>query len=697
MGKGKKGSISIFFAMAFFVMLSLIFGMLELSRVHALRANAYQKSELAVLSAYSKYAKELAETFGVLYYWENDTLMESELLTYGKEQVTNESCILRMELSGVSIEDKTYATDEGGLNFLKQVRDIVPYRIGGEVLNDIWNLKNIEAQTSAVREFSEKMQEGQELFETVGGILSNIKDGVNQVKGFQSTIHSAYMEWDNTLKSIFEKIGQAEELTSKQWEAFEKEIDGKRSSMLQQLNKIVQQISTVRVTLKQFEEKQKEVQELTASLSEFLKGWEDTLPMTMYESLVSQLEEINENFTITESDFYGRKELITALVTLENELTLIIEKIRTIQFPSLDSILEETKEKVWDEVQSYVKEQLKEIYQDVLEECKELAVSVAGLVFKEKEYAQNGSGNLTQGMLEELTELMNHGVLALVIEDAEDVSDAVIDTSALPSTTSVTVSKEQEAFLNNEWNRVLMACYNIMYFESFLDASKEGGLQYELEYILEGQASDKDNLSKVMQEIFLMREGINFAYLLTDTVKMEEASATALAIAGAIGLPVLQIPIQILLLATWAGGEAICDLQKIYAGESVALIKTSDTWKLSLSGLGNLHKETFGEVDDGNRETGEDFLTFKYDTYLLILLLLKDGNTQTYRMMDMIQERIQEEVNAEFHMNQCVSATTGFFEYNTPTLFSGTWITNQLVSSAGEHSFKTLFSYGYTN
>ncbi len=62
-------------------------------------------------------------------------------------------------------------------------------------------------------------------------------------------------------------------------------------------------------------------------------------------------------------------------------------------------------------------------------------------------------------------------------------------------------------------------------------------LEYEQEFILFGKYSDKANLEKMASRILLIREGINFAYLLTDQAKCDEALAMAAVIAASAGIP----------------------------------------------------------------------------------------------------------------------------------------------------------------
>ena len=70
--------------------------------------------------------------------------------------------------------------------------------------------------------------------------------------------------------------------------------------------------------------------------------------------------------------------------------------------------------------------------------------------------------------------------------------------------------------------------------------SKEHSLSYELEYIIGGQKSDRENLKKTVNRILLIREGMNYATLAKSAKMRGEAMALAAAITGAAALPAVR-------------------------------------------------------------------------------------------------------------------------------------------------------------
>ena len=67
-----------------------------------------------------------------------------------------------------------------------------------------------------------------------------------------------------------------------------------------------------------------------------------------------------------------------------------------------------------------------------------------------------------------------------------------------------------------------------MKFSSFTEQKEENELlDYQLEYILTGKKSDKENIEGVTKRLKLIREGINVAYIFSNSKMRSEAKALA--------------------------------------------------------------------------------------------------------------------------------------------------------------------------
>ena len=176
-----------------------------------------------------------------------------------------------------------------------------------------------------------------------------------------------------------------------------------------------------------------------------------------------------------------------------------------------------------------------------------------------------------------------------------------------------------DSAFNKTKDALLMNEYLMMKFNSYADYiesenSLDDCLDYTLEYILEARDSDKENLEQVMLKLSGIRTGINLAYLITDQEKKAQAYALASGALGFTGNMAIIKAGQYLVLSVWAYGEAITDLQKLYSGKKVELVKTKNTWNLSLE---KLLAMDFGTDSD------EDGSGIDYEGYIRMLLVME--------------------------------------------------------------------------
>ncbi|MCD8120031.1 MAG: DUF5702 domain-containing protein [Lachnospiraceae bacterium] len=735
-----EGSISLFSALTFFLILALLFGLLESSRVYGLYANAWGKSELGVVSAYSNYAAEMAEEFGILLFWEDGGTLEDTLISCLQKQISDEdNLILSLSSPSVDVSKKIYLTEEGGIYFLKQVTELVPYRVTGEAISDILTLGDIQSQMSVINDFTQMVENAQENFTDIGEALESLETCVSSIRSMKSVVENALdsvksaasaveslISSDGDLfrellelweeKEEAEKTGSGSDGSEEESDSLDERIEAlyaeaeeawnrvrspyetAREELLQLVKSVQTSIDSALEAMETFESLQETAAEALESMEELLDTYKDLIPSAMYSELLTQVRNMQETFTITETDTYGRTALKNALTKAEELAASLVTEIRACEMPEFTEAAETVRGKTWDEAKQYLKELAGQAGSSLKDAVLEFTESLSEAVYNsaDTESADSETEGLSAGILETILNLANDGIYALVLEDASSVSTLTASLSELPSMTSKTTGSDQRTFLKSTWNRALMAAYCRLYFGSYENPSSDSLISYEMEYILGGSASDRTNLSTVMGEIFLIREGLNYAYLLTDSAKMQEAGAVALAIATAAGLPVLKIPIQMLLLAAWAAAESVCDLQQLYRGESVPLVKTSANWNLSLENLADVAGGTVQAGASKSTETSESgYLSFDYETYLMILLLLQDGQTQTWRMMDVMQMRMQKSVRSDFRIKDCVVSTEGTVSWRSAALFSDTWVLKQLLSVPSDYTIETAFSYGY--
>lgn len=147
----------------------------------------------------------------------------------------------------------------------------------------------------------------------------------------------------------------------------------------------------------------------------------------------------------------------------------------------------------------------------------------------------------------------------------------------------------------------------------------------------------------------MLRFAPNYAFLQQDAAKQAEAQSLALTLCSLIALPVASEAVAQALLLAWALGESVMDLRSLMKGGKVPLVKSTETWQLSLAGL-----MTLGTEDDhGEGVDAEEGLDYK--GYLRGLLLLENKTNLILRTEDLIELCMRNEKGLTwFRADHCV-------------------------------------------
>lgn len=199
-------------------------------------------------------------------------------------------------------------------------------------------------------------------------------------------------------------------------------------------------------------------------------------------------------------------------------------------------------------------------------------------------------------------------------------------------------------------SKLLFGEYVMEYFTTATDEKKSGALDYQVEYILEGRASDKENLEAVAKKLLMFRFVSNYLYIQSDSERKAEAEALALTLCALLAVPAIaEATAQVILLA-WAYGESVIDLRALLKGNKVPLVKSKESWQLQLSSLLTLGTEE-DHCDGRDTEGG-----LKYEEYLRMLLFLESQEHSGERTLDLVEQNIQtEKGQTYFRADQCVS------------------------------------------
>ncbi len=222
-------------------------------------------------------------------------------------------------------------------------------------------------------------------------------------------------------------------------------------------------------------------------------------------------------------------------------------------------------------------------------------------------------------------------LLRQITNDIKLLSNTTVEIQKLASNRNLAVGdsqKEQEDA--GILDKLFFCNYIFSHFGSYADIedSSRKGFQCEVEYLLGGADSDNKNLEIVLSKLLVLREVDNYLSLLQNEAKQVEAHGLAAAAASL--APWLEPVVYQALMLYWAYEESISDLQMLFNGGKIPLVKALSVESVSDCKL-------------------------NYEEYLLILLLMQSKDLLTMRTVDLIELSIRE-IQDTFQMDACITS-----------------------------------------
>lgn len=166
----------------------------------------------------------------------------------------------------------------------------------------------------------------------------------------------------------------------------------------------------------------------------------------------------------------------------------------------------------------------------------------------------------------------------------------------------------------------------------YLTKEKENSaLSYEVEYILQRQTSDRENLKRTARELLWMREAANAAFLFGSGLR-DEARAAAAVIAAILLMPEVAEAIETVILFAWAYAESVKDIRILFKGDKVPLMKSESSWNTPFSQLLTYRSH----LDSYHAGEG-----WSYRDYLGALLMLHGAEDAVVGLMDVMESDIR--------------------------------------------------------
>jgi hypothetical protein len=323
--------------------------------------------------------------------------------------------------------------------------------------------------------------------------------------------------------------------------------------------------------------------------------------------------------------------------------------------------------------------------------------------------------------------ILRNGLMELVIEATDEISQNQLDISELPTTimnmpnektgyedqkSEVDLDNAEELYdpvfssLEGEdntedngltlLNDILFLQYIEEHFGDYVygPVAGEKVLTFEKEYIIAGKEKDYNNLAGMVNRIVAVRSLTNTITLLTDAKSREEAGALAAAFVGFTGMPALIEAVKYVIIVTWGFGEGLVDTAAIFSGKSVPYLKQKKDFSLSLTEIFGLTKSKIKEKAshykaDGGLGNGD------YNMYLKIFLLMNNREDKTYRSMDLIQENLRAEYDNGFSIKNCLAGFSAEGEFQMKTKLINMPFITKASDDNGIYTYKYKQEYAY--
>ena len=447
-----------------------------------------------------------------------------------------------------------------------------------------------------------------------------------------------------------------------------------------------------------------ELQELVENINSIVTGLKETKDLSnKYDSVSQKIEKLQSDFNKKEGKKVLKeyRELMASIEIKSKDVDSAISKIEVYerkkeQFLKKNSYTSDAKdymdtnleilEKVRDEIKRD-KElnvlKIKKLDSGNISKVKK-SISNMGKVISEMEslitLESTEEDRDNYSIFEKLKDFIDSGVLSQVLENPENVSKNTISGSNLPSTLK---GKKNNSLSKEIKDKCVNALYAGLKFGNYNNPEKNTVLKYELEYVISGKDSDKENIASVVEKIVLAKTGINMAYLITDKEKMEQVSAIAASVAIVTGLPFLEPVAKGVLISAWSMAEAVNDMKILLSGGKVTLTKSKGGWRTSI-----------GNITNGDKK--EDSKGLSYKEYCQILIAVQNTGDSIYRIMDLIQINIQKRYNSEFLMSKSLTGFKLKATYETAPLFTAIPIVvNNLTEENNAYKYSMAYYDSY--
>lgn len=689
-----SGQITVFASLVIVLVISVICAAIKSVSVSVAKTAADMACTLSVESVFAEYSTDLLNEFDVMYFKKTDGT-EEKLKSYIEANSKYNTAFSVKQMYSLEIRDIVKATDKGGDTIKKEVLEYMKYGALSEAAQLILNSGSQVEKSQETKRIVDQIEQCEESAARIDSMVLRIIASVEGIKTNDNGLVIINGRPQETEADFVKEmcIGKPEmNNTAVNDERIFKAVETRYFNAIE----ILDDMKLLTEYIISDGDKESEAGGINSYDLIFERCREDLIKKINTEIMCMQrtveiindykiqLEGVSDSVQLILNEIDEKRELIGGELSdgFEQDLSELknnsgtqsvkicdVEKIYAALLNNL-SVVNEAKTLLLS-MDSRLTQENAEKIRIIVNKC-EASISRfdnSDFIFDytSMNFGEEGNG---LGALKNVRKFLADGLLNLAISDTSKISEKQINYKDLASTLKNEAGAEEdmtEAALNN----ALYNEYLFMKFKSLTDSFDADGnvietselLDYTLEYILYGKNNDHDNLENAVVELSLIREGANLAYLFTDSEKKRESYALSLSLLGFTGNYAAIKAGQYFIMSVWAYGESLVDVRRLCSGEQVEIIKSRDTWKLSLQ---NLLEMNFNTADPGKEKSKG----LNYEEYLRLLMFMRNETDKYFRTMDAMELKMIGKDHEDFRMKDYIYSINAVAEFKIKWLSS---------------------------
>ncbi len=651
-----RAQITVMAAMVFMIVVSFVTTCVDSAAMSGYNTIIKQSCSLSDESVFAAYSNDLLEQFDIFALKKSDIINE-KIPQYIKENIKTYSKDL--SLTEASYTGYKYMTDNGGYGVEEQI--IKYMKSGGyaDVVKNYNAVNNRIKESDAVRRVTEAICSTQAAAGESSSVMSLLINTCSDMDEKENEISSMVAECKKNMDELYYM-----------YEADDVNILSKYSRKIERISDEIHNISQdILYQASSYEELRTKSEQSIRECHEKLNFNRSDISDELYQELSEDIDRLYTEYG--DADVLSEGYIMDSVDNDNSIIENIVGNMQAVQ----DIYMKMSEPDV--EKQEYITK-IEKIYKDIESEIN--GFSIKTIVQEYEQYTFRADDyNTSITSLNKIYQILKEGAAGLVIDG--EISDKSMDYSDLADT-CVSGSCGGDGISNIDIRQALVSEYIISRYAGYTDYIEKNGqqtgyiekndravgrlLDYEIEYILCGRQSDKDNLNEVLFKLVLIREGLNLSYLVTDVQKKNECFGLALQLLGYTGNMVLIKAAQYFIMSIWAYAESVMELRELYAGESIATVKNADNWITDIntvisSGAAGLKTSLFSDKNKAGKETGSTvgYNSLDYMDYMRILLLIKDRTARNAGIMSAMELVMIALGHEDFRMKEYIYEASG--------------------------------------